>query len=77
MINFYFFSFKPAKINIPTLVIYGHKDKILNPRFQSLKFFEKLGKDKKIVHLENIDHGLSKKEHVQKATESIINFISK
>jgi len=75
--RFYFDNFKPNKIKVPTLIIYGNQDRILNPNHQSRKFFSNLITAKEIKQIDSIDHDLSKKEYVQVTVEEIVKWLNK
>lgn len=56
-------NFNPEIIKVPTLIIYGEKDKVVNPK-QSLYVFEHLKTKKELVKVPNGDHALMKDEYL-------------
>ena len=73
LINYYSFL-KPKNINIPMLLICGKKDERINFK-QSKKFYESLVGNKTLKILDNIDHGLSKKEYVTSVVKEIFRWL--
>ncbi len=68
-------GYKTAKkIQIPTLVVHGDKDKIV-PIKQSKKT-SKIIKNCKLEIIKECDHRYTKPEHLQKAVELITEFIT-
>lgn len=61
------------KITIPTLIVYGEEDKIVNPK-QSIDFYNKLKTSKTLIPIPNGDHALMKKEFL-KDTIAVPNWI--
>lgn len=55
-------NLKIQKIKIPTLVVYGEKDNIVNPK-QSIYVFNKLRTEKKLIAVPDGDHPLMKEEY--------------
>lgn len=73
--SFYFKKFIPNNIKIPVLIICGKKDKKINFK-QSVKFYSLLNSTKDIKILNNIDHGLTKKEYVYDVGKEIVNWLN-
>jgi alpha-beta hydrolase superfamily lysophospholipase len=65
--------FKPEKITVPTIIVYGEKDTIVNPK-QSIRFFNKLKTEKKLLPVPDGDHPLVKKEYL-KVTKAVPEWI--
>jgi len=59
-------NLKIKKIKIPTLVIYGEKDDVVN-HGQSIHFYNTLNTKKELVVFPNGDHPLMKKEYLEDA----------
>jgi pimeloyl-ACP methyl ester carboxylesterase len=73
-----YYSFKKLKIEkiiIPTFVIYGENDTVVNPQ-QSKFFYSKLHTKKEIVAVPNGDHALMRKEDY-KVTKAVPEWIRK
>ena len=66
-------NLKIQKIKIPSLVIYGEKDKVVSPK-QSINFYNKLDTRKKLFAFSNGDHALMKKEYLKDA-EPVLEWI--
>ncbi len=76
-LNFYFRSFKPNLITIPTLVIIAKNDQKVDA-MHGKKMFKKLNSSKKkLIIDEKIDHGLTKDIYKQTVTEYISNWLTK
>ncbi len=65
--------FKINDITIPTLVVHGEKDIIVNPK-QSLYFYQNLKTTKNLITVPNGDHPLMKKEY-EKVTIAVPQWI--
>ncbi len=71
---FYFNKFNPSKIKVPVLVICAKKDEKVSYK-QSLKFYFLLNSEKSLKIMNNIDHGLTKKDYVVDVGKKIINWL--
>lgn len=67
-------NFHPDKIQVPTLIIYGEKDPIINPE-QSRKIYEELKTKKELLVIPNGEHLLLNDEYVQ-YSQRLFNWLS-
>lgn len=70
----YYKNLKPKNINVPILLICGRNDERINFK-QSQKFYNSVKNNKNLVILDNIDHGLTKKEFVVDVSKKIIEWL--
>ena len=73
--SFYFKTFKPNKLLIPTLIIVGTNDSIVHS-IHGQTLYTQLGSAiKKLVIDTDIDHGLTTELYLTKVTDYIINWL--
>jgi len=70
----YYKNLKPKNINVPVLLICGRNDERINFK-QSQKFYNSVKENKSLVILDNIDHGLTRKEFVVDVSKKIIEWL--
>ena len=74
-LNFYFKSFKPGLITIPTLLIVASKDEKVSPIHGQTLYNQLRSKQKKLILDDNIDHGLNKEIYLKNVTDYIIDWL--
>lgn len=65
----------PEKIKIPTLVVAGSKDQIVNPK-QSIHFYNKLTCKKELIVVPDGDHGLMDKKYIPEYFPRVKNWLN-
>lgn len=72
---FYYKNLSSKKINIPTLIVTSKNDERISYK-QSVKFFNSLRLKKKLVFIEGMDHGMTKKLYIINTVKEIVSWLN-